>query len=58
MEKFSNEYFKKLANDLKFDLSDEEIEALKKDFIALEQQVELFDSIDTARETSARESEK
>lgn len=48
MEKFSNEYFKKLANDLKFNLSDEEIEALKKDFIALEQQVELFDSIDTA----------
>ena len=31
MEKFSNEYFKKLANDLKFDLSDEEIEALKKE---------------------------
>lgn len=35
MEKFSNEYFKKLANDLKFDLSDEEIEALKKDFIEI-----------------------
>ena len=26
MEKFSTEYFHKLANDLKFDLSDEEIE--------------------------------
>ena len=31
MEKFSTEYFHKLANDLKFDLSDEEIEELKKD---------------------------
>lgn len=30
MEKFSTEYFHKLANDLKFDLSDEEIEELKK----------------------------
>ena len=33
LEKFSNEYFKKLANDLRFDLNDEEIEALKRDFI-------------------------
>ena len=32
MEKFSTEYFHKLANDLKFDLSDEEIEELKKRF--------------------------
>lgn len=47
MEKFSTEYFKKLASDLKFDLSEEEIEELKKDFIAVEKQVELFDSIDT-----------
>lgn len=47
MEKFSNEYFKKLANDLRFDLSDEEVEDLKKDFKALEKQMELFDSIDT-----------
>ena len=29
MEKFSTEYFHKLANDLKFDLSDEEIEKYK-----------------------------
>ena len=28
MEKFSTEYFHKLANDLKFDLSDEEIEEM------------------------------
>lgn len=48
MEKFSNEYFHKLANDLKFDLSDNEINELKKDFIEVEKQVELFEKIDTA----------
>lgn len=47
MEKFSTEYFRKLANDLRFDLSDAEIEELKKDFIAVEAQVDLFDTIDT-----------
>lgn len=47
MEKFSNEYFRKLANDLKFNLSDEEIESLKKDFVAVEKQVQLFEKIDT-----------
>lgn len=47
MEKFSSEYFRKLAGDLKFELSDEEIESLKKDFIAVEKQVELFDAVDT-----------
>lgn len=47
MEKFSSEYFRKLANDLKFEVSDKEIEELKKDFIEVEKQVELFDSIDT-----------
>lgn len=47
MEKFSTEYFRKLASDLKFDLSDEEIEELKNDFKAVEAQVELFDSVDT-----------
>ena len=47
MEKFSNEYFHKLANYLKFDLSDEEINELKKDFIEVEKQVELFEKIDT-----------
>lgn len=48
MEKFSAEYFRKLANDLKFDLSDEEIEDLKRDFAEVEKQVDLFDAIDTA----------
>ncbi|WP_338327884.1 Asp-tRNA(Asn)/Glu-tRNA(Gln) amidotransferase subunit GatC [Dubosiella newyorkensis] len=47
LEKFSNEYFKKLANDLRFDLNDEEIEALKRDFIEVEKQERLFESIDT-----------
>lgn len=47
MEKFSTEYFRKLAEDLKFSLTDEEIEELKKDFQAVEKQVELFDTIDT-----------
>lgn len=46
MEKFSTEYFHKLANDLKFDLSDEEIEELKKDFVAVEEQVSLFEKVD------------
>ena len=47
MEKFSTEYFHKLANDLKFDLSDEEIEELKKDFVAVEEQVSLLEKVDT-----------
>ena len=47
MEKFSTEYFHKLANDLKFDLSDEENEELKKDFVAVEKQVSLFEKVDT-----------
>lgn len=47
MEKFSTEYFHALANQLNFDLSDEEIELLKKDFIEVEKEVELFDKIDT-----------
>ena len=46
MEKFSTEYFHKLANDLKFDLSDEEIEELKKDFVAVEEQVSLFEKVE------------
>lgn len=48
MEKFSTEYFRKLANDLRFDLSDQEIADLQKDFIAVEKQVELFDAVDTS----------
>lgn len=47
MEKFSSEYFRKLARDIMFDLTDEEVEDLKVEFKALEQQVELLDEIDT-----------
>ena len=47
MENFSTEYFEKLAHDLMFDLSPEEVEALKKDFEAVEKQVELFETINT-----------
>lgn len=47
MEKFSTEYFRKLASDLRFNLSDEEIEELKHDFQAVEAQVDLFETIDT-----------
>ena len=47
MEKFSTEYFHGLANQLNFDLSDEEIELLKKDFKKKKKEVELFDKIDT-----------
>lgn len=47
MEKFSAEYFRKLAGDLKFDLSDAEIEELKRDFAEVEKQVELFEAVDT-----------
>ena len=39
MEKFSTEYFHKLSNDLKFEL--------KKDFVAVEEQVSLFEKVDT-----------
>lgn len=47
MEKFSSEYFRKLANDLRFDLNDEEIEHLKLLFKRVANQVEKFDAIDT-----------
>ncbi len=47
MEKFSTEYFRKLASDLQFSLSDHEIEELKKDFEAVEAQVALFEQVDT-----------
>ena len=47
MEKFSSDYFRQLAEDLMFHLSEKEIEQLKTDFQAVEAQVEAFDSIDT-----------
>ncbi|MDF9823758.1 aspartyl-tRNA(Asn)/glutamyl-tRNA(Gln) amidotransferase subunit C [Breznakia sp. PF5-3] len=47
MEMYSNEYFKKLANQIMFDLSDEEIVSLKADFEIMLQQMELLNKIDT-----------
>ena len=47
MEKFSSEYFKKLATDIMFELTDQEVEELKVEFKALEEQVKILDEIDT-----------
>lgn len=47
MEKFSTEYFQKLAGDLKFSLDEEEIEKLKQDFVCIQEQVELFRTVNT-----------
>ncbi len=48
MEKFSKEYFRYLANQIMFDLSDQEIEELQEDFKTLTKQMELLDKIDTS----------
>ena len=47
MEEYSKEYFKRLANQIMFDLSDDEIVQLQEDFKTLTQQMELLDKIDT-----------
>ncbi|NBK97396.1 MAG: Asp-tRNA(Asn)/Glu-tRNA(Gln) amidotransferase subunit GatC [Erysipelotrichia bacterium] len=47
MEEYSKEYFKKLANQIMFDLSDEEVSELQEDFKTLTKQMELLDKIDT-----------
>jgi aspartyl-tRNA(Asn)/glutamyl-tRNA(Gln) amidotransferase subunit C len=47
MEKFSPAYFEKLAADLKFSLSPEEIQGLQRDFQDVQAQMERFDAIDT-----------
>ncbi len=47
MEQFSSEYFKKLANQIMFDLSEEEIAELQDDFKTLLKQMELLEKIDT-----------
>ncbi|MEG0823778.1 MAG: Asp-tRNA(Asn)/Glu-tRNA(Gln) amidotransferase subunit GatC [Erysipelotrichaceae bacterium] len=48
MEKLSKEYFKHLANDIMFDLSDQEVEELQEEFKTLMQQMELLNKIDTS----------
>lgn len=47
MEKFSTEYFKKLAHDIMFDISDEEVEELKNEFGKLIAQIEGLKDINT-----------
>lgn len=47
MEEYSKEYFKKLANQIMFDLSDEEVSELQEDFKTLTKQMELLNQIDT-----------
>ena len=41
------EYFKKLAQQLMFDLSDEEAEDIVKEFETLQKQMELLDKVNT-----------
>lgn len=45
MENLTNEYFRKLAADLKFNLSDEECDHLRDSFKVLEEQVAFFDTL-------------
>ena len=47
MEKFSKEMLKKLANQVMFDLSDQECEELQEDFETYLKQLDLLDKIDT-----------
>lgn len=47
MEPFEDSYFEKLASDLKFSLTKEEVSALKKDFEAVQEQIRLFETVDT-----------
>lgn len=47
MESFTTEYFKKLAHDIMFDISEQEAEELKTQFAELVSQIEVLDEIDT-----------
>lgn len=47
MEKFSKEYFKHLARDIMFDISDEEVSQLQVEFASLTKQLEILDEINT-----------
>ena len=47
MENFSKEMLKKLANQVMFDLTDQECEELKEDFKTYLQQVDLLNEINT-----------
>lgn len=47
MEKHNKEFFKKIANQLMFDLSDEEVEKMQEDFSDLLKQLALLEEVDT-----------
>lgn len=47
MEQFDKAYFRKLANQIMFDLSDQEIEELKEEFETLLEQLAILERIDT-----------
>lgn len=48
METLDKAYFKQLANQLMFDVNDQEIEELQEDFKVLLEQIQLLDNIDTS----------
>jgi len=47
MEQYTKAYFKKLANQIMFDLNDEEASSIQNDFKVLQKQMELLNKIDT-----------
>lgn len=47
METMNKDYFKKLANQIMFDLSDNEISELQEEFEILLRQIDLLERIDT-----------
>lgn len=47
METFDKAYFKALANQLMFDLNDQEISELQEDFKVLLEQIKILDKVDT-----------
>ncbi|MEG0506218.1 MAG: Asp-tRNA(Asn)/Glu-tRNA(Gln) amidotransferase subunit GatC [Longicatena sp.] len=47
METFSSEYFEKLAHDIMFEVSAQEVAELKEEFKVLCQQIDVLNEIDT-----------
>ncbi len=47
MEQMDKEYFQKLAKQLMFELSDDEITQLQAEFVTLQKQIALLEAIDT-----------
>ena len=47
MNKYDKEFLRKLANQLMFDMTDEELENVQAEFVVLEKQLELLEAINT-----------